>query len=144
MFGVPVERERGIEMPDCYKADCAFRINYTSSICNCECNDCGERIGLNTSHVSGEEKKRFREAFQGCPVSFRAEPGGETKIEQKAEERYDPMEYIWKRRKKWAVKFRCNTDGSTICFGYVCPRCMSESDEPLDKCPKCGADLTGG
>ena len=85
-----------------------------------------------------EEIRSAKEAFEQHRPGHTAHPTGEPQ-----EPHYDPMEYIWKRRKKWAVKFRCNTDGSTIVFGYVCPKCMAESYEPLDKCPKCGADLRG-
>lgn len=125
-------------MPDCYNGDRLLRTNYTSNICNCENFICKQRIGLNTSHISEEEKKQLRGAN---PFSFRLEPCSAEITEQKREEQYDPMEYIWKRRKKWAVKFQCNTDGSTICFGYVCPQCKAESAEPLDECPQCGADM---
>ena len=128
-------------MPDCYKEDCLLRVNYTSNIYGCENATCKQRVGLNTSHVSEEEKKQFRETFLGKSFAFRMEPGSEPRLEQESEERYDPMEYIWKRRKKWAVKFQCNTDGSTICFGYVCPKCMFGADEPLDECPGCGKDM---
>lgn len=128
-------------MPDCYKEDCLLRVNYASNIYGCENATCEQRVGLNTSHVSEEEKKQFRDSFMGKNFTFRMVPDSEQRLEQEPAERYDPMEYIWKSRKKWAVKFQCNTDGSTICFGYVCPKCMAESDEPLDQCPQCGAEL---
>ena len=128
-------------MSDCYKGDCLLRVNYTSNIYGCENATCEQRVGLNTSHVSEEEKEQLRETFLGKPFTFRMEPGSEPRLEQDPAERYDPMEYMWKNRKKWAVKFQCNTDGSTICFGYVCPKCMAESYEPLNECPQCGADL---
>lgn len=128
-------------MPDCYKGDCLLRVNYTSNIYGCENATCEQRAGLNTSHVSEEEKKQFRDSFMEIPSTYRMVPGGDPRLEQESEERYDPMEYIWKRRKKWAVKFRCNTDGSTVFYGYVCPKCMAESDEPLDECPGCGKDM---
>ena len=128
-------------MPDCYKEDCLLRVNYTSNIYGCENATCEQRVGLNTSHVSEEEKKQFRDSFMGKHFTSRIVPDGELRLEQEPAERYDPMEYIWESRKKWAVKFQCNPDGSTICFGYACPKCMVESDEPLDECPGCGMDM---
>lgn len=57
------------------------------------------------------------------------------------ERKFDPLDHIMEGRQKWAIKFQLNKDGSTIFYGYVCPKCMYEADEPLEECPGCGKDM---
>lgn len=81
-------------------------------------------------YKNGElDKETFQRACQAEPF-FLAQ-----------ERKFDPLDHIMEGRKKWAIKFQLNTDGSTIFYGYVCPKCMYEADEPLEECPGCGKDM---